>query len=259
MKLSLSGCASIDHSGDWAEFKKWLDGTYARLRHTWTEDDHTYTVIANDGIVFRLVGINKDGGATQTEFETLYKTTAVLDASKSLDGRTIVKTSVGIPGNLFRLRPISFQTSTPSSLHNAKPDGTSHGDVTIKEYDANDVELTTDFTASVKTVVDFEAAEDYELLGGWCEIDDVIIAANVGVWYLSVCGAPDVPAQYGGCIPFLSEVDLSLLKSQSIAMDGRATSFMKFDPVYHSSKIRFVIKHPVGAIVGFQIFMEIFK
>jgi hypothetical protein len=259
MKLSLTGCASIDHDADWSEFKKWLDGTYARLRHTWTEDANTYTVIANDGIVFRLVGINKDNSQAHTDFEANYKTTAVLDASKALDGRTIVKTSVGIPGNLFQLRPISLQTSVPSSLHNAKPDGTSHNDVTVKEYDSNGDELTTTFTTAVKTVIDFEAVADYELLGGWLEIDDSISTAGVGIWYLSVCGAPDVPVQYGGCIPFLGEVDLALLQSKSISMDGRATSFIKYDPVYHSGKIRFTIKHPPGAIIGFQIFLEIFK
>jgi len=198
--------------------------------------------------------------ADKADFETNFKPTANKTLEmKALDGRPIVKTSVGVPGNLFRLRPFSFSTCNPTSLHNHKPCGTAYSDVTIKEYDVDNVELTSDYSTSVRTVVDFEAVTDYELIGGWMETEDSLHSTTPGTWYLSAYGAPDIPAQYGGCIDFVSEADLSLLSDHAIEMDGRATSFIKYDPTYHSGKIRFTIKHPAGSIKWFQIFLEIFK
>lgn len=70
--LKLDG-AVIDHEADWIEFRKWIDGTHAHLKHTWVENDAAYTVLAVDGRIWRTVGINKDAGDAQTDFEASFK------------------------------------------------------------------------------------------------------------------------------------------------------------------------------------------
>jgi len=61
----------IDFTKDgWVEFKKWLDGTYARLRYTYVDEGLAYNIIALDGPIYRTFSINK---ADATDFETNFK------------------------------------------------------------------------------------------------------------------------------------------------------------------------------------------
>jgi len=257
---------------DWQQFKAVCVSKFMTMQHD--EETDKYFIWGYDGPEVHFCTIWKTGVPATVattysqeqndidiaDFETSFKPNSNKSIElRALDGRPIVKTSVGVPGNLFRLRPFSFSTCNPTSLHNHKPCGTAYSDVTIKEYDVDNVELTSDYSTSVRTVVDFEAVTDYELIGGWMETEDSLHSTTPGTWYLSAYGAPDIPAQYGGCIDFVSEADLSLLSDHAIEMDGRATSFIKYDPTYHSGKIRFTIKHPAGSIKWFQIFLEIFK
>lgn len=71
-KLTIHG-AVIDHSPDWSDFKKWLNGTYASFSHSWMEDDSTYTVIIQDSNLYRICSFNK-GTEEATDFETSWKT-----------------------------------------------------------------------------------------------------------------------------------------------------------------------------------------
>jgi len=239
------------------------------------EDAETYTVYGYDGPEVHLCKIWKgavpDGvlsvysqeqnDADKADFETHYKDTANWPLEKrEKDGRLVARISTATSGHLFRLRAYSFKTCNPSTLHNCKPDGSSYGDVTITEFDGNgDVITGSDFTASVKTYIDFEAQQDIELIGGWSEIDDSIHGSGMGAWYLSCIAAPDVPAQYGGCIDFISEADLGALQDKRIVTDGRSSALIKYDPTYHSGKIRIIIKHPAGVQKDFQFFMETFR
>ena len=69
--LKYSGVV-VEYSGDgWAEFKKWLDGTYASLPYVWVDEGAAYNIAAMDGVVVRACGINKTVAA---EFEASYKT-----------------------------------------------------------------------------------------------------------------------------------------------------------------------------------------
>ena len=61
----------IDYTNDgWAEFKKWLDGTYASLKYTWVDEGQAYNIIAFDGQVYRTCSINKTDAQ---EFEEGYR------------------------------------------------------------------------------------------------------------------------------------------------------------------------------------------
>lgn len=75
-----------DHSDEgWAEFKKWLDGTYAQLRYVWVDEGSAYSIAAIDGKVYRTFSINK---ADATEFEAAYKANAV-SVPTTTDGKPV--------------------------------------------------------------------------------------------------------------------------------------------------------------------------
>ena len=80
-QLKINNGVVLDYSQDgWAEFKKWLDGTYASLTYTWIDEGLAYNIVAIDGRVYRTCSINKDDA---TEFETNYKKTkAIREKSK---------------------------------------------------------------------------------------------------------------------------------------------------------------------------------
>lgn len=61
----------LDYTSDgWTEFKKWLDGTYARLPYAWVDEGVAYNIVASDGKFYRTFSINKSDA---TEFEASYK------------------------------------------------------------------------------------------------------------------------------------------------------------------------------------------
>ena len=38
----------IDYTQDgWSEFKKWLNGTYGKLAHTWADEGAAYNIVAD--------------------------------------------------------------------------------------------------------------------------------------------------------------------------------------------------------------------
>lgn len=64
----------------WAEFKKYLDGTYATLAFTFYEGSDYYTITTESysGVAQRY-DLLKDAGADQTDFETNFKTLPLRD------------------------------------------------------------------------------------------------------------------------------------------------------------------------------------
>lgn len=72
-KLLIQG-TSIDYTEEgWAEFKKWLNGTYAYLPFIYAESATSYTIAAIDSTITRTFSINK---IDATEFEAGYKAMA---------------------------------------------------------------------------------------------------------------------------------------------------------------------------------------
>ena len=231
----------------------------------YVEDADSYLVYGYDGPEIHLCSIWKgpvpegvlasysqeQNDADKADFEAHFKPTANWSLEKrEKDGRQVMRISTATPGRLFRLRAIAFTTSAPASLHNDQPDETPYDDATVKEYDVNGALLTSDFSTAVKTVLDFESHNDYDLIGGWTEVDDSIHGTGLGQWSIAVLAAPDLPAAWGGCIDFVSEVDLAALQDRRLTTDGRASTTIKYDPVYHSGKLRFIIRHPAGVGVA---------
>lgn len=87
--------STVDYGADWPEFRKWLDGTNARLRYTWVESSAAYDVAAIDGPVFRTAGINKTepASAEQLDFETNFKPIAAPFEARTDNGGLVVSQS----------------------------------------------------------------------------------------------------------------------------------------------------------------------
>ena len=82
-----------------------------------------------------------------------------------------------------------------------------------------------------------------------------------GLAYFWIIVAPDIPEEYGGSVPFMAGGwNLSFYTDgQVIAMDGKTTSELKYDPTYHTGKIAMICKHAVGVEIGIQIMFELYK
>lgn len=67
--LRLPPAVTSDYSADgWAEYKKWLDGTYGTLPFIYGTETDSYTIAAVDGVFYRTCSIAKPG-ADATDFE----------------------------------------------------------------------------------------------------------------------------------------------------------------------------------------------
>jgi hypothetical protein len=211
-----------------------------------------------------LVGLTFDGATWTTASAPSAAWITGQTPQMTADGRSITVHSIVKYTKNFSLRAFSFQTCTPSSVHNASPNG-AMTDVTMKCFDSGGTDVTSSPSTAVKTVLDLEPSFLYEVIGGWVDIPDAsrtaITTDGPGNWYMSAVGVPDVPNAYGGSIPFVHEVDLALIPSgvSHVVSDGRATSLMVPSGTYHTGKLRWIVKHPTGSVQWFQMMVETFQ
>ena len=84
----------IDYTNDgWAEFSKWLNGTYATLPFAWVDEGLAYSIILFDARVYRACSINK-GTGDALEFETLYKRNTANEAPTTDDHRPRIQADI---------------------------------------------------------------------------------------------------------------------------------------------------------------------
>jgi hypothetical protein len=183
-----------------------------------------------------------------------------IDGAQTADTRLIVRQTIVNNAVAFRPRAITFYTADPSKLHNSKPDGSAYGDTTCKCYDANGDEITqAPYTAAVKTVIDFEPAYYYEMIGGSIDIPSALTGATSDAWYGACIGVPDITAEYGGSIDLMNEINLEADRDGIIRLDGRGVLGLAYDVQTHTNKIRFIFKHPAGESKRFSLLLEIFR
>lgn len=176
----------------------------------------------------------------------------------TIDGRLTIRNTTASKCHNFSLRVFSFTFGDPSTLKNLRPsDFSPLSDVTMTCYDSGGA-VTTDPTQAVKTVLDFEPTYNYEVIGGWVDLPSGLIGGTTGSYWVSCIGVPDIPSAYGGSIPFVYPVNLEHAFTQKVVSDGRATQYLTYDPVHHTSKLRWIFLHPVSSGFGLQIYVETF-
>jgi hypothetical protein len=83
--FKINGGIVADFTNDgWDEFKKWLDGTYARLKYAWVDEGLAYNIVALDDGVYRTCSINK---SEAQEFEAVYKRSFQIGVAITAQGR----------------------------------------------------------------------------------------------------------------------------------------------------------------------------
>jgi len=198
-----------------------------------------------------------------------------LDGPKDPDGRILTRQATTRDGWAYSPRSLDFYTSKYKSLYNRKhngagiDDGTDMGDALMKFYDTNGTELVkaenesdADFqtrldSSCIKTFVDFEPTFDIDIYG--CKL--MFESAPIDRAYLWAIVAPDVPEAYGGSKAFMGGgMNLKMMLPKEIGYtDGKSSKLIRYDPVYHSGKIRLILKHSLGEKLGIQMIYEFYQ
>ena len=168
-------------------------------------------------------------------------------ALKDSDGATISRTKLTTSGWHYHMYGFEFRIGTLNSVVD------SGGFVTIKYYDDDDVELTTQLqidTDCVKTVVEWTPTYDYDIIGGQ-------------VWNRSTLSSDchmDVKAAPGlADTEFIKNINLRYIQNSSISTDGRTPKRMTYISGLKANTFQFTFSHNVGLDHNIQIAMELFK
>lgn len=175
-----------------------------------------------------------------------------------VDGRILQRPVAAKSGWTYFMCPIEFKTSDLDSVYAKKHDNTDRTTITYKIYDVNDAEITDSANEgnAVKTVLDFEAPHDYEIIGG--DISQISTpASDIRLWVVAV---PDIPEGSGGSKEMCGGVNFKFLPSfGKIRADGRVSKYMTYNATYHTNKLRLILRHSAGIQHDIMMVLETFK
>jgi hypothetical protein len=182
--------------------------------------------------------------------------------TRDTDGAQIVRIKAAKRGWTFAAIPIEFKTAEIGSLYSKTSDGQNRAGITLKFYDSNGTEITTEGLAEVnettiiRSIVDFEPPYDYEVIGGTLRIGSDI-AFDCRLWIIAV---PDIPAASGGSKEMAGGLNLKFLAPQQLfSVDGRVSKALIYDATYHTNKLRFIFEHQAGSKTDIHINIELFR
>lgn len=263
----------------WSDFKNFVVARSLPCQYVLAND--TYYIQAFDGQFALSCELYKMGtpSADQADFETNFIPLAnkVL-VPKDSDGSIIQRPKTTKTGWHFEPHSMDFYTAKHKSLYNRKYDGaqildgTDIGDCVISFFDTsgnqlvqNEGELDAAFQIRLaanccKTYCDWEPVYAFDLVGGYFQILNP--PPYTAPAYLWIIIAPDVPEYLGGSVPFCNGGwNLAFFSSANVPfdVDGKGVKSFVYDPVYHSGKIRMIIKHAVGVQIGIQIIYKQYR
>ncbi len=246
----------------WSAFKSFVDSRFLSIQ--WIDDGNFYILKAIDSAFTLECNIDKNPSDTTdlTDFETNYKAKGNQSFS-DIDGIPLSRLKASKKGWSFWALPIEINTSTiGGSLYAKDVSGTDIPGMTCKIYNGSNAEITVpglldvNLGTCVKTVLDFEPAFDYEMIGGAVRINSNP-AVDVRLW---IIGAPDIPAMYGGSKEFASGVNLKFLApDSSFEIDGRVTKYVTYNAGTHQGKLRVILKHPAGLNLNLQFILHTYR
>jgi len=201
-KLQILEGLKVDHTEDgWSEFKKWLDGTYAGLHFSFSEDDFAYEIVAVDHRVYRVFSINKSDAS---DFETNFKSKAYasFDHGDFNDPRLIRRfgnlTASSTGEVLLCARGYTEQGSEAgrsviSTSNQDKPGGTGAAAVRItyltSAYVLKTEDVTLDGTKDVDTVAtDIRFIERFQVIQGAAAAGAIKLMSGTGGGGSEFCG-----------------------------------------------------------------------
>lgn len=241
-----------------------------------TAEDHIETSSAPATHVFMKDALSSGDEATLDQLVADHVNTPLpenevlivsLDGPADTDGSQIVRPKVTQTGWHFEPRCLTWTTSTHKSMFNEDIDGADIGDAVIKFFSGSGEitqgELSDETfqalldTDCIRTIMDFYPTYDMEVIAGsFCKLND---PANPAWAWVTI--APDIPAMYGGSVPFLNGgYPLHIYPAgERIPLDGRGSKMLAYDPVYASNKTRVTIKHAAGEKITLTAMYDHFK
>ncbi len=260
----------------WSDIKSLIDSNQARMNYINRANE--YFIVASSVSIAFECAISK-GTAEATEFEENYKETKTnLVEPIDSDGSRIQRSKTTKSGWHYEPRSLDFITAKASSLYNRKHDGntidtgTDYGDAAMFFFDASgnalvkgalsDSEYQDLLTANcVRTHIDWQPQYEMEIIGATVSLLNPPTGTERA--YIWVIVAPEVPANLGGQVPFMSGGwngrFFASTGSGTTFLDGRGIKYFAYDPVYNSNKFRVVVKHELGAQIEMQFVAEHFK
>jgi len=187
-----------------------------------------------------------------TDFETSFKPLANIPQAPEF------RLSTCRYGRKMHSRFIDFTTSTAGGYNNDNYLDQDQGDITYIMVDVNRA-VTTNESLCKETWIDWEPQYSYEVAGGAIYLP-AALGGDQNAWALHVVGAPDYPASWGGSVEFISNPRLKWRVGGVVTEDSSLNpANVDYVPGYHFTKLRWIIKHPVGEKAEFQIQMRIFR
>jgi len=195
------------------------------------------------------------GTSECTQFETYYKSKCNIPEWPRF------RPTVCKSGRKMHNRYISFTTSIQDSFDNTDYLDVTYGDVVYKMIKIVEGvrSVTTDPAECKETWLDFEPSWDYEIGGGNFSIPPTLSGDSDDSWEIHVVAVPDLSKALGGSIEFVANPRLKWLKGRELEMNASQATELKYSATYHSNKLRFIVKHPVGVCSQFQVALTLYK
>ena len=233
---------------EWADFKSIIDSKSLKVQYFIINNQ--YKIHAFDGQLSFFSELPKKSptivGSDQEDFELNYLSTSNTKlVDRDTGGRQVTRNAASNKGTSYRAHFFEFESSKLTSLVCKNWEGTSDPALSIKFYDASNVELTTQATIDtdcVKTIVTFKPGYDYELISG---STNIITTPSEDLYLFVIGGVPELGA--AGVKEFVRQLNIKYLDpSETLKTDGRASKFMKKDTIgipYQTNQLQVIMKH----------------
>ena len=238
----------------WSEFKDFLNNSKLSWIYVDQPGGDYITYASYDG--FTLSSYLRSGEADHTEFEASWKSLGNQPLKdKDSTGREVVRSAATIKGWHYQAHAVEFQTSVLNSTYNKDVNGNDLGFASIKFYDSNNVELTTqvDVDANcVKSVLTWNTNHDFEMISGQLrqierQTSDIYMYVQAQVLVAPSVYIP-IPFTQGGINMRYIGADEPLMT------DGRASKLITSNDYFEV-----VCKHDAGVKHKMTIIFETYK
>ena len=233
------------------------------LLHRYVELSNKYILFAEDGAVLFKCVIYKNT-EDSADYEANYKNTAsTLLVDTDSAGRRVSRVAATKKGWRYLAHVLEIETSKLNSVYSKDWQLQDTAGVSLKFYDANDLELVNGTqteldTSCVKTKVTISPDYDYDIIGG--NLHQVTSPSeDVRLWVIA--GAPELGA--AGVKEFVGGLNLRFMGAdEQIQTDGRASARMvkiTEGVPYNTNQLQYIIRHPAGFNHKLMIVVEYFR
>lgn len=245
----------------WTEYKNLIALKQLKIQYIETSTQYELFASEYNSFVWNMV-LLKDQGSDVTDFENNYKASSNQKLEDvDTEGRKVQRIAASNRGWTYLADTFELETSNLTGLYAKDYLGNDNSAVTVKFFDVNNNELTTQQdidTSCVKTELLFKPSYDYEVVGG--NIRQISSPSDdVRLWVVG--GIIDLGSSY--VKEMVRSLNLKYVSANDhLDTDGRAAKFMKKEITgvqYQGNQLKFVFRHPAGVKHKVMIVLEYFR